>query len=182
MGTFALTENTEKDAQTQLNAHYTESLFCVLYFLKQRMHGYTKTYVTQELALFISPSLAPMHTHLHAHSHLFSHSPLQRCTYINTHTHTRTHYDRLLQQILTPRYTGTDTPNMIRGLFRDFWLSVIHVEPKALRGGRVYVADPLTHTHASPSHPHFGRATACNNRSSWTNSNIITMYPCGPWP
>lgn len=96
--------------------------FCILYFLKHGMHGYTKTYVTQALTLFISPSLVPIHTRLHAHSGFFS--PLSvMAAYIYKHTL----FHRLLQQMLTPRYTGADTSNMTQGLFRDICLSVIRV-------------------------------------------------------
>lgn len=93
--------------------------FCVLYFFsKQHMHEYTQTYVTRVLVLLLSLFLAQ-----HPHIHLVSRFPLWPRTCRNTHAHTRFH--RLLQQIFTPRYT--DTPNMIRRLFRDICLSVIHV-------------------------------------------------------
>ncbi len=108
--------------------HITPKVFLRLVF-SQTAHAWirknicntrTRTHSpTRSLSLILSLSATAMYVHKHTHTHI---------------THTHTHFDRLLQQTLTPRHTGTDTPNMIRGLLRDIWLSVIHVEPKALRG------------------------------------------------
>lgn len=107
-----------KGSAAALKCTLHQKPFCILYFLAHGMHGYTKTYVTQALTRFISPSLVPIHTRLHTHSGFLS---------VATDIYKHTLFHRLLQQMLTARYTGSDTSNMTQGLFRDICLSVIRV-------------------------------------------------------